>query len=62
MESKRRLSAHEVREVAVISITDPRTVVKYLRGERVQSTSALRIERALADLELVDHPERRAAR
>lgn len=45
-----QLSAHDVRRVAVLAAVDPRTVARYLRGERVASTCASRIGQALADV------------
>jgi len=44
------LNAHDVRRVAVAAGCDPRTVLRYLRGKTIQSTSAARIAGALREL------------
>jgi len=43
-----KLTASRVRAIAVESFTDPRTVERYVAGERVMPLCAARIERALA--------------
>lgn len=43
------LTAHEVRKVAVLSETDPRTVRRVLAGRAVRPLSRARIERALVE-------------
>lgn len=48
------LSPAEVRRVAVEAGVEPRTAAKYLRGERVVSTCADRIRRALVTLGWAD--------
>jgi len=47
----------ELRRVAVEAGVEPRTAAKYLRGERVVSTCADRIRRAIDALGF-DHPAR----
>jgi hypothetical protein len=44
------LTAGEIRRVAVLAFCDPRTVARYLRGDRVQPLSAERIRLALDSL------------
>jgi hypothetical protein len=46
------LPAHEIRAIAVISQSDPRSVVKRLRREPVRPLVAARIDAALAELGL----------
>lgn len=46
----KRLSPHQVRRVAVEAAVDPRTVVRFLRHQRVSSTCRARIEAALKHL------------
>jgi DNA-binding LacI/PurR family transcriptional regulator len=41
---------HEAREIAVRACCDPRTVVAFLNGKQVWSTTAARIEEALSEL------------
>lgn len=43
------LAQHELRRVAVAANCDPRSVVRYLRGGSMVSTSIARIERALCE-------------
>ena len=47
MKSELQANAHELRRLAVSACCDPRTVARYLGGERIQSTSRARIESAL---------------
>ena len=47
-----KLTAHQIRAVAVAAERDDRTVVRYLRGLEVRQLSALAIERALDQLGL----------
>jgi hypothetical protein len=56
MQSRRPLSAHERRRIAVAAVVDPRTVDRYLRGLPVASTCGARIQEALRRLGL-DTPE-----
>lgn len=44
------ITAHDVRRIAVESITDPRTVNRFLRGESVRSMTSARIAAALEKL------------
>ena len=44
----RKLAASRLRDIAVQSSTDPRTVQKYVAGDNVAPLCAARIERALA--------------
>jgi hypothetical protein len=44
------LTAHEERAIAVSACVDPRTVRRFVAGERVTSTCAARIELALRAL------------
>lgn len=44
------LSPHDIRRVAVVAITDPRTVANYVSGRAVRSTSETRIVEALREL------------
>ncbi len=44
---RRSLSAHEVREIAVASQTDPRTVKRVLEGKPTKDMARGRIEMAL---------------
>jgi hypothetical protein len=53
MEDARRLTPHEVREIATRAYCDPRTVVSYLKGRPQHSTTAKRIERAIGELRAV---------
>ena len=46
------LSAHDTRRVAVEASTDPRTVVRFVRGQKTQSTTAARIRAAIERLAL----------
>ena len=56
-------SAQGMREIAALAICDPKTVARYLDGDRVQSTSRLRIQRAMMQLGLVARPaQKRVAR
>jgi len=43
----KHLPAHVLRELAVAADTDPRSVAKYVMGEKVRPLCAKRIERAL---------------
>jgi hypothetical protein len=44
------LSPHELREIAVVGLIDPRTIVSYLRRDRrIRSTTRMRVERALRE-------------
>ena len=45
--SSPKLPAHVLREVAVAADTDPRTVAKFVAGEKIRGLCAKRIERAL---------------
>lgn len=59
------LTPHQERHISVRACCDPRTVRAYLRGDRVCSTSAARIEAALHELgftALVRAPSPAAAR
>lgn len=47
MESKLLENSHELRRLSVEACCDPRTVVRFLKGQRVQSTTRVRIEAAL---------------
>jgi hypothetical protein len=49
------LTPHDRRRVAVASVTDPRTVERYLAGRRTASTTAARILAALRGLGFLDH-------
>lgn len=49
---RRRLTPHEINEVAVKSFTTPRTVERYLDGGEQHSTTKARIAAALAALGL----------
>jgi len=50
------LSAHQIREVSVAAHgTDPRTIVRFLRGEPVQAVCAARIRTALMALGFAAH-------
>ena len=42
-----KLPAHLLREIAVAADTDPRTVARYVAGEKIKPLCAKRIERAL---------------
>lgn len=52
------LRAHDQRRVSVAAPVDPRTLVRYLRGRPIRHLSALRIERALAELGLATKKKR----
>lgn len=54
--------AHAVRAIAVEAVMDPRTVLRFLRGERVRGTSRLRIERAIRTLRRSDDDQHSASR
>lgn len=47
-----KLNPHQLREVAVAACCDPRTVAAYLDGRVIRSTCAVRVERALRDLNI----------
>ena len=49
------LDAHRVRQIAVAAYADPRSVTKFLRGEPLRSSLALRIERVVKLLERREH-------
>lgn len=56
------LNWHELREIAVASVSDPRTVRSYVEGRVVRHTTAVRISKALRDMgrdDLVRLQERR---
>lgn len=48
------LPAHKVRAVAVAAEVDPRSVRRYLAGQRVQPSLKERIERALRAMDLIE--------
>ncbi len=52
--SKSALTVHEARRIAYQAEADPRTVMRYFAGERVQPLSGLRIKRALVKLRIAD--------
>lgn len=54
------LSAHDTRRVAVEASTDPRTVVRFVRGQKTQSTTAARIRAAIERLALAPSDAREA--
>lgn len=47
--TNKKLNPHEARKLAVLAGVDPRTLLKYLSGLPVWSTTADRIETALHD-------------
>ena len=47
-----RLDSHTVRQVAVDAACDPRTVLRFLAGRPVYSTTKARIEHALRRLDV----------
>lgn len=47
-----RVSNHDLRRIAVEAICDPRTIVRYLRGESMSQLQATRIEQAFRALSL----------
>ena len=55
------MSAHDRRRIAVAAAVDPRTVDRYLRGQKVASTCTARIRQALRQLGLAEE-ERHAPR
>jgi hypothetical protein len=50
------LTPAEIRRIAAEAGVEPRTAAKFLRGERVVSTCADRIRRALTTLGIADEP------
>ena len=46
------ISRHELRRIGVAACVDPRTVARFLRGERLTSTCRARIEQALVELKI----------
>lgn len=48
-----KLTAHQIRAIAVASFSDPRTVRRFLAGAPVSSTCRERITRALCEAGLV---------
>lgn len=44
------ITAHDIRRISVESLTDPRTIGRYLRGEHVRGMSETRIRAAIAKL------------
>ena len=57
-----KLTAHQVREIAVAATVDPRTVRRYVEGERLYPMTALRIRGALHKLGFEDPQTARPAR
>ena len=61
------VSAHLARQIAVVAMVDPRTVVGYLAGRPTRELTALRIRAALRQLDIpepggaVEAPARRGA-
>lgn len=51
--SSPRPDAHTIRKLAVESCTDPRSVLKVIRGERVRSVTRARVLKAMRRLGLV---------
>jgi hypothetical protein len=47
-----KLTAHELRQLSVVAVVDPRTVVRFLRGKKIASTCGARIVVALRQLGL----------
>jgi DNA-binding LacI/PurR family transcriptional regulator len=47
---RQRLGAAQIRRIAVEAACDPRTVARYLHGEKVAGVARERIERALVAL------------
>jgi len=52
MISAKNLTAHELRQLAVASFCDPRSVVAFIEGRPVSSVVAARIEKAIGELEM----------
>lgn len=50
MSDEKRLSEHQVREIAVVAECHPRTVARFLSGGSVRELSERRIRRALDQL------------
>jgi hypothetical protein len=44
------IGAHRIREICVRACADPRTVRRYLIGERLLGATQVRIERAMEEL------------
>jgi hypothetical protein len=57
-----KLTPHEVREIAARACCDPRTVHAYLAHRSQHSTTAKRIERAIAELAATTSPIRAVRR
>jgi DNA-binding LacI/PurR family transcriptional regulator len=47
---RQSLSAHELRQIAAVAVCDPRSVARYLRGEKTSSITRARVEAALREL------------
>jgi hypothetical protein len=57
-----KLTAHEIRAVAVQAYCDPRTVRRFLAGHEVTSTCRERLKKALREFVSPDeHPHEREA-
>jgi hypothetical protein len=50
-ETQRTYDAHQVRLIAAFSCSDPRSVVRVLRGEPIRSSVAERVTTAVRDLQ-----------
>jgi len=55
MTATKCLVAHDIRQIAVESFTDPRTVEKVIRGEPVKELSERRIRAAMNRMGLGEH-------
>ena len=49
------LDAHARRQLTVAAMVDPKTLTRFLRGERVRELSARRIRAAMVKLGFSDH-------
>ena len=50
--AQRSIDQHTARRIAVESVTDPRTVLRFVAGETVRGMTALRIREALQRMNL----------
>jgi len=50
--AQRTIDQHTARRIAVESVTDPRSVQRFVAGEPVRTMTALRIREALARMNL----------
>ena len=50
-ETQRAYDAHQIRQIAALACSDPRSVVRVLRGEQIRSSVSQRVETAVRELQ-----------